>query len=612
MRDHRRERGRDLLVRPEGDAGHRSSRARASATRKSSAVVTLRLYGESGTTSTGKPARSHSSASSVGAASPFASSAYARSIIARGNPCGVCARHRRSLATVLVIRSCSTSLTVSETGMAATAPTPKRALATTPSIVSRVTNGRAASWTSTTATCGGSPPRPARTDWARVAPPATSPSRSPTSFPSHSGGRASKPAGTTTTTWTTSGWEVNGRSARNSIGTPRMGRNCFGSPGPARTPAPAATTTTPTTPTSGCESPGEVTDAVHADQIEPGQAHPRAGGQEHTAEPLARRLAEASLDGRYRANLAAQADLAQEHGVRRERSVVHARDERRHDGEIGRGLHQAHPARHVHEHVPLAERQTAATLEDGEQHRQAAMVEPRGHPPWCAEAGLRRQRLDLDQERPRPFHQGGHGGAGDTRGAPRQERRGRIRHGLEAGPGHFEHADLVHGAEAVLHGAQDPVVQRALALEVEDRIDDVLERLGAGDAAALRHVPDEQHGGPCFLREAHEPGRALPYLAHVPRRALELVRVGGLDRVDEHDAGAERVRVIGDRFEPRLAQHVHRARVDRQPRRPQPNLIGGLLTGHVQRGNSCLLEPRRALQQQRGLPDTGLSPHQDD
>src|SRR5439155_1685899 len=300
------------------------------------------------------------------------------------------------------------------------APTPARALASTPSIVSRVTNGRAASCTSTTAACGGSAARPARTDSARVAPPATSPSRSPTSFASHSGGRASNPAGTTTITCPTSGWDVNGRSARNSIGTPRIGRNCFGSPGPARTPAPAARTTTPA---SGRESTGELTDAVHADQIEPGQAHARAGGQEDAAEPLARRFAGAPLDCRHGADLAAQADLAQEHGVRRERSVVHARDDRRHDGEIGRGL--------------------------------------------------------------------------------------------ETGPRHFEHADLVHGAEAVLHGAQDPVVQRALALEVENRVHDVLERLGAGDAAALRHVPDEQHRGPRLLREAHEPGRALPHLTHV-------------------------------------------------------------------------------------------------
>src|SRR6266480_5112602 len=174
---------------------------------------------------------------------------------------------------------------------------------------------------------------PARTESTRWAPPGTKPSRSPRSFASQSGGRSAYPGGKVTTTWRTSGCPMNARNARSSIGTPRMGRNCFGSPGPARPPAPAATTTTPA---SGRESPGEVTDAVHAHQIEAGQTHPRAGGQKHAAEPLAHRFAETPLDRPHRADLAAQADLAQEHGVCRERSVVHAGDQGGHDGKIGR------------------------------------------------------------------------------------------------------------------------------------------------------------------------------------------------------------------------------------------------------------------------------------
>src|SRR2546430_13681955 len=41
-----------------------------------------------------------------------------------------------------------------------------------------------------------------------------------------------------------------------------------------------------------------------------------------------------------------------------------------------------------------------------------------------------------------------------------------------------------HGAEAVLRRPQDAVIERALPLEVQHRVDDVLERLGTGDAAA--------------------------------------------------------------------------------------------------------------------------------
>src|SRR6266704_1059510 len=84
--------GRHLLISVEREGrwerAHRRSRASASAIRKSSAVVTLKLYAVSGTTSTGRPARSHIVASSL-AASPLARSAYARSIMSRGKPCGV-------------------------------------------------------------------------------------------------------------------------------------------------------------------------------------------------------------------------------------------------------------------------------------------------------------------------------------------------------------------------------------------------------------------------------------------------------------------------------------------------------------------------------------------
>jgi len=54
----------------------------------------------------------------------------------------------------------------------------------------------------------------------------------------------------------------------------------------------------------------------------------------------------------------------------------------------------------------------------------------------------------------------------------------------------------------------------------------------------------------------------------IARRTFELVGVSGLDRVDEHDASPERVCVIRDRLEPRLAQHVYRAGIGRQPLGP--------------------------------------------
>src|SRR6266571_3387185 len=222
---------------------------------------------------------------------------------------------------------------------------------------------------------------PARTESTRCAPPGTKPSRSPRSLTSQSGGRSTYPGGRVTMTCRTSGCPMKARSARNSIGTPRMGRNCFGSPGPARTPAPAATMTTAT---SGRESPREVTDTLHADYVETRQAHARARRQEGAPESLPRGFAQAPLHRRDRSDLAAQPHLSEEDCIGWQGPVVHARDERGQDGEIGRRLDEPDPAGHVHEHVERAERHAPAPLEYGEQDRQPPLIQARGHALWRA------------------------------------------------------------------------------------------------------------------------------------------------------------------------------------------------------------------------------------
>ena len=61
-------------------------------------------------------------------------------------------------------------------------------------------------------------------------------------------------------------------------------------------------------------------------------------------------------------------------------------------------------------------------------------------------------------------------------------------------PRHFEDADLVSRAETVLHGAQHAEVMAALAFEIEDRVEQMLERFRTRDLTFFRDVVfDEQH-----------------------------------------------------------------------------------------------------------------------
>src|SRR5919108_5009928 len=171
----------------------------------------------------------------------------------------------------------------------------------------------------------------------------------------------------------TSGCDVNGRSARSSIGTPRMARNCFGSPGPARTPAPAATTTTPM---SGGEAPGELTDSLQPDHFQV-LASFRPARQKHATKPLARGFCESALDARNRTDLATEADLAEKERIRRNRAIVNGRNESGENGQVGRGFDETHTTGDVDEHIQTAERQAGAALEDGEQQREPALIESR-------------------------------------------------------------------------------------------------------------------------------------------------------------------------------------------------------------------------------------------
>src|SRR6266446_1241558 len=521
----------------------------------------------------------------------------------------------RSRSTVRVMRGvgrwlpCPISLSVSDVGTAATAPTPARARVITASIVPRLTNGRTASWMRMIVASSGSASSPARTESTRCAPPGTNSSRSPRSLPSQSGGRSAYPGGSATTTWRTSGWPGNGRSARSSIGTPRIDRNCLGSPGPARTPAPAATTTTPT---SGCETTGELTDSLQPDHLQIAAHPPRARRQEHTPKALACRFGEPPLDAGNGANLAAEADLTEEERIGGHGTVVDSRDEGRKNRQVGRGLDQTDAAGHVDEDVQIPEREATAALEYREQQREAAMIESRRHALRRPESRLRGERLDFDQHRARPFHQRRDRRARCPGAAAGEKRGGGVRDRLEPCAGHPEDADLIDRAEAILHGAQDAVIECRFAFEIQDGIHDVLEGLRAGDAAAFGHVADEHDRGPRLLGEAHQAGRAFAHLAHVAGRTLELFGVGGLDGVEQHDPRLQLCRVMENRFEARFTEHVNAAGILFQAIGAQPELIGRLLTRDVERRDALAFEPRGALHEQRGFADPRLAADEHD
>src|SRR5690606_15519668 len=138
-------------------------------------------------------------------------------------------------------------------------------------------------------------------------------------------------------------------------------------------------------------------------------------------------------------------------------------------------------------------------FQDGEQQGETLVVVTRGdsmcRPVRCAGG----ERLDLDEERSAPLHQRRHRRTAAAAVAATEKELGRVADRDAADTGHPEATALVNAAEAILRRTKDAVVGAASRLEVEDRIDDMLERLRASDPASLRDMADEQHGDAFFL-----------------------------------------------------------------------------------------------------------------
>ena len=177
------------------------------------------------------------------------------------------------------------------------------------------------------------------------------------------------------------------------------------------------------------------------------------------------------------------------------------------------------------------------------------------------------------------------------------------------GVGHLEDADLVGRAEAVLDRAQDAELVAALALEVEHRVDHVLEHARAGDLPVLGDVAD-QDAPRCRAAWRSGSARAPQARTWVDRagRASTRVEPHGLDRIDDDQVGRARLPSVV-RMSRRLVSAASCTGASARPRRcgAQPDLRDRLLAGDVDARRPPRGERRGGLQQQRRLADAGIA-----
>ena len=250
-------------------------------------------------------------------------------------------------------------------------------------------------------------------------------------------------------------------------------------------------------------------------------------------------LGQPPVELRDRSKLAREADFAESDDIAGDRLIALRRDDRQREGEIRRRLADAQPADDRCDDVLRGERQAQSAAEHRGYEDQAVNVEAVGCPARRGRDGRAGKRLDLYEHRPATFQRGHDRGPYCVPRALPDEYLRRVLDRSHALACHLEYADLIDRPEAVLYAAQKPVAAEALAFEIEDDVDDVLEQAGAGDVSVLRDVADDEDRDAGGLAPAHQLHRGLAELGDAAGRLSSGFCVHRLDGVDDEDSWGE-------------------------------------------------------------------------
>lgn len=189
-----------------------------------------------------------------------------------------------------------------------------------------------------------------------------------------------------------------------------------------------------------------------------------------------------------------------------------------------------------------------------------------------------------------------------------QEQFRRIAHLPQAVLTHLIDAQLGGAAEAVLDAAQDAVQVVLVALELENSVHNVLQHLGARDAAFLVDVADEDDRRMRLLGKAQDAGGTLAHLGDAAGRGLQRFGRDGLYGVDDDQVGTGILDVDVNLFERCLANDEAVGRLFGQALGTQLQLAGAFFARDVEHAFLC--QSQNGLQHQGRFADTRLATYQ--
>ena len=307
------------------------------------------------------------------------------------------------------------------------------------------------------------------------------------------------------------------------------------------------------------------------------------------------------------ADLARQSEFADDDGLPAERNgEVVARNSER-EGEVRRSVGDLQPAGNRDEHVGGPDDYPAELFKQRQDDGEALRVDSRRHPLRYRKGGLAYERLRLEKHRPRPFHRAADHASGRRRNILLQKHAARIFYRRKPVRSHLEYADFVRCAEAVFDGADQAVLMVAVALEIHDRIDHVLQDARPCDLTVLGDMPDKNRDAPRILREHHQVKCAFAKLRGTSGSPRKVFLIDRLDRIDDEHLRLDLCRLLQNFFEASLAKQKHVGTRHVQALATQLDLHRAFFAAHIEAPYSGGCHGGERGQHQGGLSDSRIA-----
>ena len=311
---------------------------------------------------------------------------------------------------------------------------------------------------------------------------------------------------------------------------------------------------------------------------------------------MLRRLLQALLAPRHRANLTAETHFAKNHQIPRQWPVAKTRDDGQQGRQVGAGLDHLDATDHIDKHILVTDLQAPVTVQYCQQHGQAIGVGAYRHPPRVPALTVIDQRLQFNQQRPGALPHHHHYTARTHLLATRQKDRRRIFYLPQALFTHGKNAELIDCAKTIFVPPQGAKAAVATGLQHQEAVDHMLQYLGSGEGAVLGDMADQHQDSAGLLGEANQQRGALAHLGDAAGSGLDIRQVAHLNRIDHQYFWFQLFGSGNHGLDIGFAKHLQFVGRQAQALGAQGNLRQGFLAADVECGQ-LLREVAEGLQQ---------------